>query len=140
MNGMRLWIGMGLLLAGATAVAETYRWVDADGKVHYSDRPVQGAQEIKVQVSGDAPEPPASATTPEEATGPATVNNDTDSSAEIRAQLCNDARERLATYEKADVLYAETAEGRRTLSLDERVDTIVKARQSVKQTCEPPPS
>jgi hypothetical protein len=29
----------GLLLAGSLATAETYKWTDAEGKVHYSDQP-----------------------------------------------------------------------------------------------------
>jgi hypothetical protein len=34
------------LLATATAMAQAYRWVDDDGLVHYSDRPVEGAVRI----------------------------------------------------------------------------------------------
>ena len=40
-----------LLLLGAASVAAapTYRWVDAQGQVHYSDRPVEGAVEVELQ-------------------------------------------------------------------------------------------
>lgn len=34
------------LLAPSAVFAEAYRWVDEDGVVHYSDRPVEGAEEI----------------------------------------------------------------------------------------------
>lgn len=34
------------LLATSAVFAEAYRWVDAEGVVHYSDRPVEGAEEI----------------------------------------------------------------------------------------------
>ncbi len=34
------------LLAASTALAQAYRWVDNDGVVHYSDRPVPGAEPI----------------------------------------------------------------------------------------------
>jgi len=34
------------LLAGTAVVAQTYRWVDDDGVVHYSDRPQEGAEII----------------------------------------------------------------------------------------------
>lgn len=37
-----------VLLATATAVAQAYRWVDDDGVVHYSDRPVEGAVRIEL--------------------------------------------------------------------------------------------
>ena len=36
---MRWTLFLIFFLAGATAQAELYRWVDADGKVHYSDEP-----------------------------------------------------------------------------------------------------
>jgi len=40
-----------------SAYAEVYKWVDADGKVHYGDRPnSSGAREIKVET---APSPSA---------------------------------------------------------------------------------
>ncbi len=34
------------LLAASTALAQAYRWVDNDGVIHYSDRPVPGAERI----------------------------------------------------------------------------------------------
>lgn len=34
-----LWLLIGLLAAGAAYAAELYRWVDAEGKVHYTDTP-----------------------------------------------------------------------------------------------------
>jgi hypothetical protein len=37
------------LAAGLAAAAPTYRWVDAHGQVHYSDRPVEGAQEVELK-------------------------------------------------------------------------------------------
>ncbi len=36
------------LCAGSAVFAQAYRWVDADGVVHYSDRPEPGAQEIEL--------------------------------------------------------------------------------------------
>lgn len=36
---------LGLLLA-CSAGAATYKWVDKDGKVHYSDTPVEGAERV----------------------------------------------------------------------------------------------
>jgi hypothetical protein len=35
-----------LLIGAAAPAAEVYRWVDADGSVHYSDRPQEGAETI----------------------------------------------------------------------------------------------
>ena len=40
------------LLAAATANAEIYRWTDAEGRTHYSDKapPVRNAKQVKVKV------------------------------------------------------------------------------------------
>ncbi len=43
------------LLAASAAPAQVYRWVDADGVVHYSDTPQPGAEEMQL------PESPAAA-------------------------------------------------------------------------------
>ena len=45
-------------LALALGGADVYRWIDADGQAHYSDRPQPGAERITINVS-----PPASSST-----------------------------------------------------------------------------
>lgn len=37
-----------LALLAMPVLAGTYKWVDEDGKVHYSDKPVEGAEEVKL--------------------------------------------------------------------------------------------
>lgn len=39
---------LGLALGMGTQADQVYKWVDAQGNVHYSDKPHQGAQKIKV--------------------------------------------------------------------------------------------
>jgi hypothetical protein len=46
-----------VLLALALGSADVYRWVDGDGQVHFSDRPVQGAERITLTVSLPASNP-----------------------------------------------------------------------------------
>ena len=50
-------IGLALLLAAGSALAQMYRWVDADGKVRYGDTPPPGAKtsSIKAPSGGAAP-------------------------------------------------------------------------------------
>lgn len=55
-------LALSLLLA--LGGAEVYRWVDADGVVHFSDRPVAGAERIVVEAA------PAVAIAPPPAAGP----------------------------------------------------------------------
>jgi len=48
-----------LTMSVAVAAEEVWRWVDADGVTHYSDRPVPGAEliDLKVQTYTPAPRP-----------------------------------------------------------------------------------
>jgi hypothetical protein len=54
-----------LVLSGGSALATTlYRWVDAQGVVHYSDTPQPGAQKMEIQGAQTYKAPPAPRTTP----------------------------------------------------------------------------
>lgn len=139
--------GAALLLLSATAMAETYRWVDAEGNVHYGDRPVRGAESVDIRTPGEAPasRPAPLPVAENDDGGEGDPGGDTDTSAggdeaaQVRADLCKQAKERLANYEKADGIYEEDAQGqRRELTLDERVNTILDARQSVETLCAEP--
>jgi hypothetical protein len=46
MHPRTLWLGLGLLAAFAVQAAVVYKWVDADGVVHFSDQPYPGAEKI----------------------------------------------------------------------------------------------
>ena len=74
-----------LLLSGSAALqaAETWRWVDANGVVHFSDRPVPGAERVDLgsRVTRPAtPAPPAVPAQPAPATsaGDASVRTEAD--------------------------------------------------------------
>jgi len=43
---MRILLLIAGLIVSAAGAAEVYRWVDADGSVHYSDRPQEGAEKV----------------------------------------------------------------------------------------------
>ena len=63
----RLCTVIALLLASGLAIAQVYRWVDADGVVHYSDTPHEGAEEVELEpapVVSAAPARRAAATQP----------------------------------------------------------------------------
>jgi hypothetical protein len=42
-------IGIAVFLAAGFVLAQVYRWVDADGQVHYSDQPGPGAEEVELE-------------------------------------------------------------------------------------------
>ncbi len=42
-----------LVLLATTVHSKTYKWVDENGSIHFSDKPYsQGAKEVKVQRTG----------------------------------------------------------------------------------------
>jgi hypothetical protein len=128
-------LGATLLLAAGMASAEMYRWVDADGKVHYSDRAVSGAQSVEVKTPGTEPAAPAGDTdTP--ASAPTDSAEPGDEAAQVKAKQCELARQRLQTYESSDSIVRTDESGKQvTLSAEERVDTILRARKDVRAFC-----
>jgi len=45
---VRIFIGFLAVLGAGLALAQAYRWVDEDGVVHYSDVPMEGAEQIQL--------------------------------------------------------------------------------------------
>ena len=74
---MRYIVCIIFLLGAGVASAQTYKWVDENGVVHYSDRPVEGAEQVSIdyvkpsstpspQRRYERPAPAASTTAPDE--------------------------------------------------------------------------
>lgn len=59
-----------LLCAGAVS-AQVYKWVDADGVVHYSDQPAPGAERIEIKQNTQRPPATSNASRPAARTAPA---------------------------------------------------------------------
>ena len=53
-TGMKpvIWLALAGVLASAPVSAELYRWVDENGKVHFSDKPVDAENTEKVDIKG----------------------------------------------------------------------------------------
>ena len=56
---MRTFIALVAALAAGMAQAQAYKWVDENGVVHYSDVPVEGAEQIELPADGRRPQRPA---------------------------------------------------------------------------------
>ena len=73
---MRTILALVALLAAGAAIAQAYRWVDENGVVHFSDRPVEGAELIQLPAESTRPRtrpaPVAAARTATPAEQPAT--------------------------------------------------------------------
>lgn len=125
-------LGLVCLLTAGLSQAEVYRWVDAQGVVHYSDN---------TNVSGAAPvdlkNPDTSnRTAPSQ---PLQDNTPADDSAQISAvrnQQCAKAKEQLSKYKNAQKIVATDADGKqRELTADEQVTEIVRTQNRVKSLC-----
>ncbi len=50
-------VALAVMLIAPSAPAEMYRWVDAQGRVHFSDRPVKGAENVELEAQIQVQEP-----------------------------------------------------------------------------------
>lgn len=86
-----------LLASGAAFGTTLYKWVDANGTIHYSDRPMEGATTIQIETS--PPRPPQSSA----AAARATPRSGSDGTAEpFRYESC------AVTSPKADEVFMNT--------------------------------
>lgn len=56
---MKIFLSLILAVAALPAYAQLYKWTDADGKVHYSDRPQDGVKSKEIAVQRPASKPAA---------------------------------------------------------------------------------
>lgn len=112
-------------LSAAEASGKVYRWVDARGQVHYSDRPsddARGVEEVKVKFG-----------LPTEAVEPA---EDPDAVLAKAVAACSTKREQLATYENSVRLVEKDSLGReREFSPEERELLVARTRGEMDQLC-----
>lgn len=149
---MKYCLAICLLLTSIGTHAALNKWVDADGKVHYSDSPPVDAKVQKLRNS-TAPEASAPATgapaqksvaereadwkksqnTKDEAEKKAALEKE---NVAIKQKNCDSARGNLAAYENSPRMVQYDAQGERTY-LDEtaRAQKIDEARKAVSTYC-----
>jgi len=143
-----------LMLAGLATVAvaeNVYKWIDAQGQVHYTDRPPTeaGAKLLGIYQSdlvleanddasdvGDATPPdgygPADESDPSAATT-AAVQRDVE---QVRREQCKLAQQQYKTYVESRRLYRQTADGKREYLTDAELTAArVQAKQEVDDLC-----
>ena len=148
MQRSRLSAVLVLSLASAFATAEVYKWVDAQGNVHYGDRPPAAG----VDSRSIAP-PPAPTEDPEheqrslkqrrllEAFEAERAERDRAETQEAaaraqRAQTCERARRQLARFERANIVYTTDESGERKYMSDgERREAAANARVWIGRNC-----
>jgi hypothetical protein len=137
------------LLLSLSAAADVYRWVDANGRVHYSDRPRAGAERIKVDsrpTDTEAVEQREQQTYAERAKAEAAqqTQQGEDAVAKNVAQDVTKTREEQCKKAQADYkiaiesqrLYRTGKDGERVYLTDAEInETRVNARKAVDQLC-----
>ncbi|ROH86539.1 DUF4124 domain-containing protein [Stagnimonas aquatica] len=131
-----------LLLAGLPLLAEAtvYRWVDANGQVHYSQTPPAevGAEPQHIRTVPASPSAPAAAP-PQTKSPPATAKPAAaEVDLEARAKRCSEARERIAYLEAktARRLGVEQPDGSLARMTEEQFEERLQAaREAVTGNC-----
>jgi hypothetical protein len=146
------WIAMavvGGLLASAAAEAQVYRWVDKDGKVHYSDKaPRDGTQAKDMNIQSNPTDPEAveaeqqalrdqaAAGQPDEAARKAAADKKVADAAQ-RERACANAKADLNVLERSNRLVTVDADNKERIATSaELVARRDLARQRVAQLCD----
>jgi hypothetical protein len=146
---LALILALALAVASAVVTAEVYRWVDADGNVHYGDRPPAAGVD-----SSTLSLPPAPVQEADQARRSlkqrrlleafeAERNQRNQAEAEAaaarreRARVCENARGELARFERANIVYTSDASGARVyMSDEERLDAVANVRAWIGKHCD----
>ncbi len=102
----------------SSAAGNLYRWVDAQGQIHFSDQPHGNAQRLNLHVpdaAASAQPPPAAA---------------------IDGAACKQDKARLARYRKATTITETSSLGEtHTFTPEEKQKLIARTQESVNKTC-----
>jgi hypothetical protein len=124
MNASLRRLGFVLLLAAAAAGADgkTYRWVDAQGNVHYGDQPPANATVVAPKPTDSAaPSPPPASTAAASGLGP---------------EECDRRQKQLDSYKAASSITETDGLGnKREYSEDERNKLIARTEQAIRDGC-----
>jgi len=131
-----------LVMTSFPALAEIYKWTDADGKVHYSDKGVGNGAPIRVQKS--------TAVDPEAKTKLLQYKNQLDGNRQLKeekaeqeqqrlAELqteCTQTRNHLRDLEDASQVYHLKDGERAYLDYKEKDALVIQMKQFLKDKCE----
>jgi hypothetical protein len=133
-----------LIAWSGMASAVVYKWVDAQGKVQYGDRPPDGVHAEVVELLGThavrtAPAPaaaPAASTAQAAATKASEKQAVSDDVAQTRAKQCADAQDRYKHLIEGRKLYKTGSDGERQYLTSEEIDSErLNAKADVDSIC-----
>jgi hypothetical protein len=140
----RLLLFAALVAWSGVAGAVVYKWVDAQGKVQYGDRPPDGVHAEVVELLGthvarSAPEPakPAAANQNQAAPADAATKKAVDADvAQSREKQCADAQDRYKKMIEGRRLYKTGADGERQYLTSDEIDSErVNAKRDIDAIC-----
>jgi hypothetical protein len=148
----RLLLFGALLAWSGMAGAVVYKWVDAQGKLQYGDRPPDGVHAEVVEFLGSHVARSAPAKAPESAPALRTTNQDQphqdDASAkkavdsdvaQTRDKQCTDAQDRYKKLIEGRRLYKTGADGERQYLTSQEIDSErLNAKREADATCNSP--
>jgi Domain of unknown function (DUF4124) len=143
----RLLLFAALIAWSGMASAVVYKWVDAQGKVQYSDRPPDGVHaevvELLVSHSGSTRSASTSTTAPTARNTSVPVAKDADDKkaveqdvAQTRDKQCADAQDRYKKLIEGRRLYKTGPDGERQFMNSEEIDTErLNAKRDIDTIC-----
>jgi hypothetical protein len=137
----RLLIATALLLAAPLVVAQTYKWTDANGTVHYSDSPPpQGTKYNKVTTTGTveplATPAPSSTGDSADSSKPSAPAQPVADTPENRAKLCANLKSNIDTLKSSGPVVMEQDGQQKVLDADQRQQQQAAAEGQLKQFCQ----
>jgi hypothetical protein len=148
----RLLLFAALLAWSGMAGAVVYKWVDAQGKLQYGDRPPNGVHAQVVALLGTHVARGAPARASESAPAVKTINRDQpnqdDASArkavdsdvaQSREKQCEDAQDRYKKLIEGRRIFKTSADGERQYLTTEEIDSArLEAKREIDATCNSP--
>jgi len=141
---------LAIMISSAALADDIYKWTDADGNVHYEDRPSGDPSEQRLQFSYNRTNASAVqnrvqsqrdvATTRREAREEAEADKQTAAenraAAEQKLAQCHSYRAKLKTMLESRRVYREDEAGERSYLDDaQRAEARTKAEELIKETC-----
>lgn len=142
----RMILACSVLLALSTTVSagQIYKWVDAQGNVHFGSQPPEGQKAAEVNPNISQPKPPAPQAAPAPAETEDLVQEKLDQQArkEVakneaeRKAYCESIRKDLAQMKANPRVRIEDGGELRRLTEEERQERISKSEASIKENCQ----
>ncbi|MFG0382949.1 DUF4124 domain-containing protein [Pseudomonas sp. zbq_18] len=142
----RMILACSVLLALSTTVSagQIYKWVDAQGNVHFGSQPPEGQKAAEVNPNISQPKPPAPQVTATPADSEDAVQEKLDQQAREdvakneaeRKVYCERIRKDLAQMKANPRVRIEDGGELRRLTEEERQERISKSEASIKENCQ----